>query len=659
MDLSLHEDLIGQGGIYPTNESEEIISSIQGQEEDVNSTLTPVLSDNYQVIYDGNAPDGCTVNNVPDSLNYSVFDTVSISTERPSCAGYQFKGWEIVNKDITRVGEDYFIMPEEDVTIRAEWAKVTIAKSMDGTVNKLGDPVMKQYYSYTSTDYHNSKYKSKVTSIVTKDNLEIPNTAIEYWDVSAAGDGSVIAYIEDDGSGNGTYKVTIGGQGGIIANPNSSYLFYNFTNLENIDLTYLDTSLVTDMSNIFYWCNSLTNLDLSNFDTSNVRYMSNMFSNCSSLTSLDVSNFDTLNVTSMSNMFYNCESLTGLDVSKFNTSNVTSMGNMFSWCSELTNLDVTNFNTSNVTNMRWMFLGCSSLTSLDVSHFDTSKVTNMDSMFSSCSSLTNLDVSHFDTSNVTNMSRMFDGCSGLTNLDVSHFDTSKVTSMSYMFSGCGGLTNLNLSNFDTSEVTNMSYMFRGCRGLTSLDVSHFDTSNVTTMSLMFSDCIGLTSLNLSNFDTSNVTDMNNMFRGNGKSMNLTSIVFGAGWNTSNVTNMSMMFFSCSNLISLDVSHFDTSNVTNMSYMFSGCSGLTSLDMRNADFNSVISYSSMFRSVNSNIHVIVKDSEAQSFVRARLDDDSRPNATVTIASSSTLTSYRVDRVPEFRDSFSFIFFYLYL
>ena len=92
----------------------------------------------------------------------------------------------------------------------------------------------------------------------------------------------------------------------------------------------------------------------------------------------------------------------------------------------------------------------------------------------------------------------------------------------------------------------------------------------------------------------------------------------------------------------------------MSYMFAGCSGLTSLDMRNADFSSVISYNYMFSSVNSNIHVIVKDSDGQSFIRARLDDYNLSNATVTIASSGTQTSYRFDRVPEFGNSFSFFF-----
>ena len=802
MDLSLHEDLIGQGGIYPTNESEEIISSIQGQEEDVTSTLTPVLADNYQVIYDGNAPEGCTVSNVPDTINYSVFDTVSISTEQPSCAGYQFKGWEIANKDITRVGEDYFIMPEENVTIRAEWSKVTIAKSMDGTVNTMGDPIMKSYRYNSSTDYHSSTYKSKITSVVTKDNLDIPTSAIEYWDVSAAGDGSVIAYVEDDGSGNGTYKVTIGGQGGVIANPNSSYLFYGdndnncFSSLETVDLTYLDTSQVTtmnwmfskchsltsiifgcnwdssqlretfrmfnecdslvtldlsnfdtlnvtDISCMFYECSSLTSLDVSYFDTSNVTSMNGMFNGCSSLTSIDLSNFDTRRVTDMTGVFRDCLSLTNLDLSNFDTSSVTNMQYMFDGCSSLTSLDVSNFNTSNVTSMSSMFDGCRSLTSLDLSHFDTSQVTSMGSMFDGCSSLTSLDLSHFDTSQVTSMGSMFMLCSGLTSLDVSHFDTSKVTSMVYMFNNCSSLTSLDLSNFDTSNVTSMSDMFSNCSSLTSLDVSSFDTSNVTNMSGMFNNCRSLIELDLSNFDTSNVITMGgnhpmySMFSNctNLKTLNLSSwdtskvtsmgymfsgcsslieldlssfdtsnvtnmtamfgksiysgsqantdlkiILFGEGWDTSKVTNMSYMFDGCSGLTNLDVSHFDTSNVTSMSYMFSSCSGLTSLDisgfdtskvtnmsgmfrscggltnldMRNADFSSVTSYTSMFSSVNSTINVIVKDSTAQSFVRARLDDANRPNATVTIASSSTLTSYRVDRVPEFRNSFSFFF-----
>ena len=213
MKLKLKEELIGQGGIYPTNESTEVISSIESQTEDVTTTNTPILSDNYQVIYDGNAPEGCSVSDVPETYNYSVFSTIEISDQIPTCGGYEFNGWEIETKDVTRVGKDYFIMPGKDVTIKAEWSKIGITKSMNGTVNDMGDPILKGSSWFDTASIE----KSEVTSILTKDNLEIPFTAIEYWDVSQAGDGSVIAYIEDDGTGQGTYKVTIGGQGGIIA----------------------------------------------------------------------------------------------------------------------------------------------------------------------------------------------------------------------------------------------------------------------------------------------------------------------------------------------------------------------------------------------------------------------------------------------------------
>ena len=46
--------------------------------------------------------------------------------------------------------------------------------------------------------------------------------------------------------------------------------------------------------------------------------------------------------------------------------------------------------------------------------------------------------------------------------------------------------------------------------------------------------------------------------------------------------MSSMFYSCSNLTSLDVSNFDTSKVTDMGGMFYSCSNLTSLDVSNFD-----------------------------------------------------------------------------
>ena len=313
------------------------------------------------------------------------------------------------------------------------------------------------------TDFHAAAYMSKITTITTKKDNIVPATAVESWDISEAGDGSVMAYVEADGTGNSTYKLTIGGKGGIIANESMIGYFSGFNKMTSIDLSALDTSEVTNMSDMLSYSYNLTSLDVRNFDTSQVTNMYDMFSQCNRLTSLDVSNFDTSKVTNMSYMFSLCSSLTSLDVRNFDTSQVTDMSNMFYDCEGLTSLDVRNFDTSKVTNMDSMFSDCYNLTSLDLRNFDTSQVTNMIAMFWDCRSLTSLDLSNFDTSNVTDMHYMFWRCNGLTSLDVRNFDTSKVTDMHSMFSSCSKLTQITVSNkWVISSSTNITNMFDGC-----------------------------------------------------------------------------------------------------------------------------------------------------------------------------------------------------
>ena len=297
---------------------------------------------------------------------------------------------------------------------------------------------------------------------------------------------------------------------GVIANQDSRSLFSYLKKLQTIrGLENLDTSQVTNMSEMFYYCESLTDLDVSHFNTSQVTDMSEMFRGCKSLTNLDVSHFNTSQVTDMHGMFEYCEKLTSLDVNHFDTSQVTNMAWMFNDCRGLTNLDVSHFDISRVTDMHVMFQNCQNLTNLDVSHWDTSQVNDISGIFGFCYNLTNLDVSHFDTSQVTDMSAMFLDCQSLTSLDVSHFDTSKVIDMNMMFYYCENLADLDVSHFDTSQVTDMGMMFTGCYNLTNLDLSSFDTSQVIYMNQMFSECKNLTSLDLSSFDTSQLLSLIN------------------------------------------------------------------------------------------------------------------------------------------------------
>ena len=527
----------------------------------------------YTLTYNGN---GGTASKTSQTTKY---DTAWGALATATRTGYSFDGWYTAASGGTQVTDT--TVCKGNTTVYAKWKLITLRScsgEWDSTSPFLGNSTIK-------------RNKVERVNLVTSISGHSTNDA-NCWDVSAGQNGKILAWYEDKDS-DGYYEVTIGQDGGINANPYSSYLFsyigYNGDDTTVINgIENLNTKFATNMSYMFYECNKLTSLDVSRFDTSKVTNMSymfagNFFTSDMNLTTLDVSRFDTSNVTNMSDMFSGCSNLTSLDVSKFDTSNVTNMSDMFRGCSNLTSLNVSNFSTSKVTNMWGMFasndlfMGDMKLTSLDVSRFDTSNVTNMRAMFSGCYKLTSLNVSNFDTSNVTDMASMFYNCCKLTSLDVSRFDTSKVTNMSNMFaensfSGNMNLTSLDVSRFDTSNVTNMSDMFSGCSNLTSLNVSKFDTSNVTDMSSMFYNCYGVTSLDVSRFDTSNVTNMSDMFNG---CCNLTSLDVSK-FDTSKVTDMSQMFYGCSNLTSLDVSKFDTSKVTDMGLMFLSCAKLKTI-----------------------------------------------------------------------------------
>lgn len=227
--------------------------------------------------------------------------------------------------------------------------------------------------------------RSSIYSVTFLDTLKgMPDTA---WDVSANGDKTVMAWVNEYQSGQ--YQLYIAANGVIEAPKDCHTIFAYYHNVQEIIFNGVLSTGRTE---------------------------------------------------SMRGMFSNCENLRKVDVEGFDTSKVTDMYAMFNECGNLQVLDVSGFDTSAVTDMSYMFRKCSALTSLDVSGFDTSAVTNMYCMFGDCSSLLTLDVSGFDTSAVTNMGYMFKNCSALTQLQVSGFETLAVKDMSYMFYNCNNLT---------------------------------------------------------------------------------------------------------------------------------------------------------------------------------------------------------------------------
>ena len=425
--------------------------------------------------------------------------------------------------------------------------------------------------------------------------------------------------------------------------------FKGCESLTELDLSGSNSENVKDMKEMFYGCKALSKLVLTDFKTEQVTTMKNMFFICSTLETLDVSSFNTENVTTMQGMFNNCSSLRSLDLPGFNTANVTEMSSMFKKCSSLRSLDLSSFNTRKVTDMQSMFEGCTNLESIDLSSFDTENMISMTGMFFSCTKLETLDLSSFATPKMEFMPNAFDQCENLKKIYVSSaFTTDKVTVDFSVFDGCVNLPNFNPAKIDkemahtgaggyltaataswvrwdaptgtlsfhrsgtkpvgdnildlgtgtypdwythAAEIKKVvfkagfrdethwtcSKWFSGCTNLTSIEgIENLNTSNVTNMNEMFDQCSNLETLDLSHFNTEKVTTMMQMFYGCTKLHDLNISSF----NTENVTNMYGMFYGCSSLETLDLSHFNTRNVRKdgFYYMFNGCSSLSSLDV---------------------------------------------------------------------------------
>ena len=373
---------------------------------------------------------------------------------------------------------DVFLTPSKDIEVR----KITdgkycangnkgnlLIKKGDCTIDLANDPILKTANNTGMTDpFLNAGIaRNDIESVEFVMVSSFPAGSI---DVSESGNGKVMLWTKDENNDTRP-EVYIGAINDLIyANKNSTNLFYNMRTISKIDLKNLDTSAVTNMSNMFAVAgNSSTNFILNlgnNFDTSNVVAMEGMFVSVGVFDpnfTLNLGDkFDTSAVTNMNSMFANTGNGNPNFVlnlgNKFDTSNVVDMRSMFQGLAK-NNLNFTlnlgdKFNTSKVRQMRLMFDGlgkdASNLIINLGDKFDTSKVYEMSSMFSQTGqNSVNFTLSlgdKFDTSNVESMYRMFYNAGSSTSNFVLNlgdkFNLDKVSDTTDTFQNTGKLTSL-------------------------------------------------------------------------------------------------------------------------------------------------------------------------------------------------------------------------
>ncbi|MDF7665754.1 BspA family leucine-rich repeat surface protein [Bifidobacterium sp. ESL0745] len=230
---------------------------------------------------------------------------------------------------------------------------------------------------------------------------------------------------------------------------------------------------------------------------------------------------------------------------------------------------------------------------LDITHLDGS--TGMNGIFAGCTDLTTMKMEGWQTNQDTYKliptairTSPIKTEPIVTTVDLARLNTGNATSISKMFATDNliegpsatdwDLTGWTLPNVSSSDgSTSATALFSGNSNVKRITATdwHYRCDGIS-LNNMFYNCTNLETVNLSHLVTSHNNSLHSFFAG---CPNLASLDL-SGWDTSNVYNMEYMFQGCAKLESLNLSDWDTSNVITMPSMFNGDTKLSDLDMSN-------------------------------------------------------------------------------
>ncbi len=609
-------------GRYPTNKHIDVRSSIYDTpDENISSTKTPILKLKYTVTKNNNVPDSsCQAHESTEK--YIVFDPVDMDYETGEwCNSYYTNGWDLGNEEIIRMGSDYFLMPEEDVDLKAVWRKVTIDKSMDGEVYTTptaflergevmnvriknlvpGANATSHYLDHDTTIKAFKRATTKPDDFDTRNKVEISRDASPF---------PIYAYLGNDGE-----TVYYWSDAEVIyLYPNSRSMFESYDVLEDISgLSEFNATSATTMGWMFKHCHNLSDLSpISDWDVTNVYEMAGMFDDATSLTDVDaLADWRTPILNDVESMFNGTSNLTSIaGLLDWGVTEITSIGDLLRDAVKLTTLHgLENWGVSNVTNANNAFWGCHTLTDITaLTDWVTTSFDRMEYMFKDNYALVNINpLTGWTVDNVKSFEGVFSFAQSITNLDaLADWNVSNGENFAAMFDHTHSLIDISgLADWRPTNAQTMFGMFYDAQSLTSASgLKDWDIDNVTVLSDFFRDCFSLTDIadlagwadNLESVEAigsffsddkelvnisaltdwvmPNVADMSAVFRGTKKIADYNPI---SGWNTSKVTDMEAMF-GWSNMSDLNaIRNWDVSKVETMKFLFHNCPQITTLE----------------------------------------------------------------------------------
>lgn len=286
-------------------------------------------------------------------------------------------------------------------------------------------------------------------------------------------------------------KITFHPDNNLINLSNLYRLFKGFKYVEEIDLKYFKSKIITSLECTFLNCVSLKRIKyLNKIRIDYCERIDLVFGNCYNLKEVK------FNIPKRTYMTYlkNCNF-------------------MFANCRSLKKINLENLVFCKIEDYSEMFQGCSSLEEIKLFKIKDKykkNIVSIDKLFQGCKKLKYIDFSSFSNLvNLTSFIGVFDGCSSLEEIDLSNLNSNNIDYFSAVFENCCNLKKVNISNIKFSRI--FSRVFKNCYNLEEIIANNTEFNDIVYLSKTFSYCMNLKSTNnliFNNFKS--LRDIDNM-----------------------------------------------------------------------------------------------------------------------------------------------------